>query len=165
MSHPPFDQNNNNFKRMTLIVTFIIFFFTITIGMNPTGNGCTTIASKITTTKINNKINNHKIININTTRGCYGCVLFVELIESFINTTTTVNEVIKIATKICPYLDPEIRAVCPLLIEQMGPEIVEVILERENPQVVCTTLHFCNATTAVTTIIGKNDIPETIRKY
>ncbi|KAF0981287.1 hypothetical protein FDP41_012547 [Naegleria fowleri] len=74
---------------------------------------------------------------------CYGCLLLAQVLDSFITSNITAEEVIKLATKVCPYLQPEIQPVCPLLIKQMTPEILEILVTRENPHVLCAQLGAC----------------------
>ncbi len=59
---------------------------------------------------------------------------------------TTVTEFEHFVEKFCKYLDPQIQPVCPLLIEQVGQEVIDVLIERENPTVVCQQIKLCNST-------------------
>lgn len=74
---------------------------------------------------------------------CSGCVIVFTLLEDFIKSNKSLEYIIDTATKICPFLDPSIRVVCPLMIRQMTPEVIKAFLERENPYEVCEMIHLC----------------------
>ncbi|KAG2374160.1 hypothetical protein C9374_010997 [Naegleria lovaniensis] len=88
---------------------------------------------------------------------CYGCLLLAQVLDSFITSNITAQEVIKLATKICPYLQPEIQPVCPLLVKQMTPEILEILVTRENPHVLCQQLGACKNDTALVENLPKKN--------
>ena len=63
---------------------------------------------------------------------------------SFVTENTTEQELFALVDKICPFLDPQIASVCPAMVEQMGPIVLQALVERENPEVLCTQLKFCD---------------------
>ena len=75
---------------------------------------------------------------------CVGCKGLVTLLENFVTENTTEQELFALVDKICPFLDPQIASVCPAMVEQMGPIVLQALVERENPEVLCTQLKFCD---------------------
>uniref|UniRef100_A0A7S1KPC7 Saposin B-type domain-containing protein n=1 Tax=Percolomonas cosmopolitus TaxID=63605 RepID=A0A7S1KPC7_9EUKA len=79
----------------------------------------------------------------NSSLECTSCVIVITILEDFISSNTSLEYIIETASKICPYLDEDIRVVCPLMIREMTPEVIGAFLERENPVEVCSMMHLC----------------------
>jgi hypothetical protein len=87
---------------------------------------------------------------------CSGCKFLITVVESFIAQNSTIGFIEKEIKLVCPYLQREYRDVCPLLIDQMAPEIVQVLLTRENPEVVCKMIGLCSAATTTDIAVETN---------
>jgi hypothetical protein len=74
---------------------------------------------------------------------CNGCIIVVRLIEGFLEQNSTIHYVEEQVKRVCVYMRDEYRAVCGKMIEQMTPEIIQILIQRENPKVVCSQLALC----------------------
>ncbi|KAL0491341.1 prosaposin [Acrasis kona] len=75
---------------------------------------------------------------------CVACEVVMNAVEQWIVKDTTVAKAVNlISNTICPHLEPKIKAVCPRIIAQFGPTVFEVLIERENPTVLCRMMRLC----------------------
>lgn len=75
---------------------------------------------------------------------CEGCEVVIGLAEAFVTRNSTVDDLEKFLDLVCPFLQPDYRIVCPMMIKAFGQEIVDLLIERENPTHICTDFfHLC----------------------
>eukprot|EP00762_Andalucia_godoyi_P002373 ANDGO_02749.mRNA.1 hypothetical protein DICPUDRAFT_57722 len=74
---------------------------------------------------------------------CHPCEDLVTLLESFVTASTTETDIEKFVDLVCPFIPKADQAVCPAMIAQMAPIILESLVRKENPTVVCTAIRLC----------------------
>jgi len=88
---------------------------------------------------MNNK--NKKVNDAN----CVLCEFVMKYIEDQISDNATESEIISVVQKICIFLPGSIRTQCEQFIQQEGQAIIELILQNESPDVICTQIGVCSS--------------------
>ncbi|KAL0490184.1 saposin-related protein [Acrasis kona] len=75
---------------------------------------------------------------------CVACEVVMNAVEQWVVKESTVAKAVDIISNtVCPHLEPKIKAVCPKIIAQFGPTVFKVLIERENPTVLCRMMRLC----------------------
>ncbi|KAJ4459565.1 putative Proactivator polypeptide [Paratrimastix pyriformis] len=75
---------------------------------------------------------------------CTVCQFIMSELESFLTQAKTEEEIVKAVEQVCSRLPGFIQGPCHDLIEQYGPEIIQLLVDKENPQTICTQIKLCN---------------------
>merc|ERR1711953_63824 len=86
---------------------------------------------------------------------CDVCVDVVTVIDQFLTSDTTIDEILKFVEELCHALgaiDPTLEALCVSLVEAQLPEIISGLVEDNlNPAEVCSAIGACEAPASTTT--------------
>jgi len=82
---------------------------------------------------------------------CAFCEFVLETVEGFVINNSTEQDIVSWLGSACSLLPSPYDALCTQEVNQYGPEIINYIISKENPEVVCTQLHLCTSTRAVAT--------------
>eukprot|EP01127_Copromyxa_protea_P020179 TRINITY_DN66_c0_g1_i10.p1 TRINITY_DN66_c0_g1~~TRINITY_DN66_c0_g1_i10.p1 ORF type:complete len:203 (+),score=48.54 TRINITY_DN66_c0_g1_i10:615-1223(+) len=80
---------------------------------------------------------------------CTFCEFVVQTVEGFVLNNKTETEILTWLNNVCPLLPSPYSLLCSQELSQYGPEIIQWIADKENPEVVCTQLHLCTTSKAV----------------
>jgi len=78
---------------------------------------------------------------------CGFCEFIITLIYGFVAENSTESQIITVVDGICAYVPNSLSALCDSFIDEYGPTIIYLLLQRESPSFVCTILTLCNDTT------------------
>jgi len=67
-------------------------------------------------------------------------------IYTYLTQNSTESEVANVVAQICDYVPTNEEAFCKSIISTYGPEIIELIVQKETPDQICFQLGFCNST-------------------
>lgn len=82
--------------------------------------------------------------NKNETVACKSCQFLVHMLSDYVQKNSTIAVIEEFAIKLCDFVaDPFERKVCPEMIRQMAPIIIESLLQRENPLAICQMIRMC----------------------
>jgi len=77
---------------------------------------------------------------------CGFCELVMYTIYTYLTQNSTESEVANVVSQICDYVPTNEEAFCTSIISTYGPEIIELIVQKETPDEICIQLGFCNST-------------------
>jgi len=77
---------------------------------------------------------------------CGFCELVMYTIYTYLTQNSTESEIANVVQQICAYVPTNEESFCKSIISTYGPEIVELIVQKETPDQICLQLGFCNAT-------------------
>eukprot|EP00003_Mantamonas_plastica_P025549 TRINITY_DN5029_c0_g2_i2.p2 TRINITY_DN5029_c0_g2~~TRINITY_DN5029_c0_g2_i2.p2 ORF type:complete len:471 (-),score=146.41 TRINITY_DN5029_c0_g2_i2:236-1648(-) len=80
---------------------------------------------------------------------CAICEFIMDKLETLISNNSTEQEIIAAVEKVCGFLPKTIRSECDSLVETYGQQIINMLLQKENPQTICTQLGLCKSTAVV----------------
>lgn len=72
---------------------------------------------------------------------CAGCTIIVGLVEQMAELYN--HSVVEAMDKLCGYLPTELHGACRLAIETYGPAVIELLEQRETPDIVCHAISLC----------------------
>jgi hypothetical protein len=101
------------------------------------------------------------IVHFGESARCDLCKFVISKFESLITKDTTIQDLIDFADKyVCPLVpDEQDRTVCPQMVAEMAPIIIESVINKENPAVVCAAVEQCPKPT------GLKNVPHTERRH
>lgn len=76
---------------------------------------------------------------------CTICEFAISTIEKELSNNSTEQEVIAAVEKVCDILPSSVKDQCKQLIEQEGPQIINLLINKADPKTVCTTLRLCTS--------------------
>eukprot|EP01126_Amoeba_proteus_P016716 TRINITY_DN1782_c0_g3_i2.p1 TRINITY_DN1782_c0_g3~~TRINITY_DN1782_c0_g3_i2.p1 ORF type:complete len:176 (+),score=34.04 TRINITY_DN1782_c0_g3_i2:57-584(+) len=81
-----------------------------------------------------------------TTGTCTFCEYVIQIAETYIENNATEQEVIDLFSKACSVLPSPYNTLCQQEVDQWGPVIIQWIINKEDPQAICSQLHLCTVT-------------------
>jgi len=76
-------------------------------------------------------------------QGCSLCEFVIQTVESYISSNATEQEILKVLETACTLLPAPYGTQCTSIVEKKGPQIIEWIINKENPQALCQLLTLC----------------------
>jgi len=92
-----------------------------------------------------------KKINIKATKPkpqqsqCTLCEFVVNYAEDFLEQNSTEQQIIKFVESVCILFPQSFRQMCESFIEQEGESLIQLLVQKETPDVVCTQLGVCSS--------------------
>jgi len=77
---------------------------------------------------------------------CPFCEFIIQTAEGYILNNATEQEILNFLGQACDALPSPYSGLCKQELLTNGPQIIQWIANKENPQVICTQLHFCSTT-------------------
>ena len=74
---------------------------------------------------------------------CAACEYIATLAEKFMANNHTESEVVSFVEKVCSFLPSALSAECDVIVESYGPVIIDYIINKEDPETLCTQLDLC----------------------
>ena len=74
---------------------------------------------------------------------CTICEYAITTIEKELSNNATEAEIIATVEKICDILPSTVKDECKQLVEEEGPQIIQLLVEKADPQTVCSALKLC----------------------
>jgi len=91
---------------------------------------------------------------------CLFCEFVIYDIDSYLTANSTVNEITNVVKDICSHMPNEDEVVeCQDFISTYGPEIIELLARRADPDTICTYLGICNGTTPILGVAQQPQVP------
>jgi saposin len=76
---------------------------------------------------------------------CALCELVMSELEKFVSDNSTETEIIDALEKVCSYLPTSVQSACDDLIAMYGPEILQLLVNKEPPATICTQITLCKS--------------------
>jgi len=76
---------------------------------------------------------------------CVICEFVMSTAEEYLTGNETEHEIILFVENVCFLLPKTVRSECDDLIATYGPEIIELLVQKEPPAVICTQISLCSA--------------------
>jgi len=80
---------------------------------------------------------------------CYLCQYVVKNLEAFITANSTEAEILAFAEKLCTVLPSSLQKVCKSLVDVYIPQVLQELVNKENPQTVCSGINLCSTRAAM----------------
>merc|ERR1719324_11878 len=74
---------------------------------------------------------------------CSLCEFVVQVTEGYVTSNKTEAEILKFLETACTQIPDPYGSQCSAIVKAKGPEIIEYIAKKENPEVVCEQLTLC----------------------
>jgi len=88
---------------------------------------------------------------------CALCELVMSELEKFVSDNSTETEIIDALEKVCSYLPTSVQSACDDLIAMYGPEILQLLVNKEPPATICTQITLCKSSK-----VAKPEAPATV---
>jgi len=76
---------------------------------------------------------------------CYLCKYVVQVLEAFITSNSTEAEILAFAENICKVLPTQYRPICLSLVDVYIPQVIQELINKEDPATVCTAISLCSS--------------------
>jgi saposin len=86
---------------------------------------------------------------------CTVCKLVLTEAEKFISQNSTEQEIITALEKACAQLPKSYAPVCVAFVDQYGPEVIQLLLNKFPPNQICAQIGLCKNATFVSQVISK----------
>jgi saposin len=80
---------------------------------------------------------------------CVLCEFVIKEVDSLLGANATEAEVLAALAKVCSVIPKSLQPECQALIQSYGPQIYQLLINKLDPQQVCTAIGLCNSTTTV----------------
>lgn len=74
---------------------------------------------------------------------CAACEYIANVVEQFMGNNHTESEIVEFVDKLCSFLPSALKGECDVIIETYGPVIIDYIINKEDPQTLCTQIGLC----------------------
>ncbi|KAL0223104.1 hypothetical protein P9112_002494 [Eukaryota sp. TZLM1-RC] len=85
---------------------------------------------------------------------CSVCTWIIGTIEAKISEETTEQQIIEFVEQVCNFVPQSMKTLCINMIEEYGHKIIEMMVDRFPPNVVCEAIHLCPQEPAYTDVNG-----------
>ena len=90
---------------------------------------------------------------------CTICEFVISKVEAELGNNSTEAQIIAAIEKVCSILPKTVASECKQLIDQLGPEIINLLINKAAPEVICTAIHACTGSKLPRVQQGVSDKP------
>jgi len=87
---------------------------------------------------------------------CTACTFVTQQVENYLEANHTESEILVFLEKDCDVLgviDKKLVAACQAVVEQYGPTIIQMLINKESPDTICTQIGLCNSTLSAAVVV------------
>ncbi|XP_059176049.1 uncharacterized protein LOC131955787 isoform X12 [Physella acuta] len=90
---------------------------------------------------------------------CALCEFIITILDNTLSANSTENEIQAALDKVCDMLPETLKSQCQTVVEQYAPIIIHLLIQKMDPQQICTSIRLCaNKTTQTAPTVGSNPV-------